>query len=173
MFRVTRASCLVLKTVDLPLSQAVFRLMRVAFMLWLMAGAPLLLGAEKSLEQLRKEIAHRRTSITFVDQSIATVIVEEIKPMSLSLRIVKTSNAQVHPVGRAQIAISLISKLTYVERENLAARIARTAIASALSVGILAKCTWRSESYAVAVRGAASSQTPLVVIPFEVPGCEP
>jgi hypothetical protein len=150
-----------------------FRAMRRAFILWLIAGAPLLLGGEKSLEQLRKEIVHRRTSITFADQSAATVIVEEIKPTSLSLRIVKTSNRQLHSPGQSQITISSISKLTYTGRENLAARIFRTAIASAFSLGILARCTWRSESYAVAVGGAVSSQTPLVVTPFELPGCEP
>jgi hypothetical protein len=150
-----------------------FRSMRRGFILWLIAGTPLLLGGQKSLEQLRKEIVHRRTSITFADQSAATVIVEKITPTSLSLRIVKTSNAQLHPRGQSQTTISSISKLTYTEHENLAVRIFRTAIASALSLGILAKCTWSSESYAVAVGGAVSSQTRLVVTPFELPGCEP
>src|SRR4051794_22934930 len=115
-----------------------------AFIFWLIAGAPLLFGGEKSLEELRKELVHRSTSITFADQSVATVIVEDIKPTSLSVRIVKTSNAQLHAAGHSQITISSISNITYTERENLAARIFRTAIASALSLGILAKCTWRS-----------------------------
>jgi|SRR5579871_4506724 len=146
--------------------------MRLAFLLWLSAAAPLLLGEEKSLEQLSKEIVHRRVSIIFTDQSTATVVVKEIKPTSLSLRIAKTSNAQMHPMGQAQIMISSIWKLTYVGRENLAARIVRTSIASALSLGFLAKCTWRSQSYSVGVGGSASSQIPLVVAPFDVPGCE-
>lgn len=143
-------------------------------MLCFIAGAPLLLlGEQKSLESLREKILHRRVSITFTDQANAAATIEEIKPASLSLRVAKTSDAQTHPRGRAEVAISSLSKLIYVERENLTGRLARTAIASALSLGILAKCTWRSQSYAVAVEGATSSRVPLVVTAFEVPGCEP
>ncbi len=149
------------------------RLLSLAFLLWLIAGVPLCAGETKSLEELRDEIVHRHISITFLDESTADAIVEEINPTSLSLRIAKTSNARVHPRGKAQITISAISKLTYMERENLAGRILRTAVASALTLGILSPCTWRSQPYAVAVEGAASSQTPLTVTPFDLPGCEP
>ena len=163
-----------LSSVSLPQrSEAIFRSMGLACILWLSAGVPLVLGEEKSLETLHREILRRRVSIAFADQSTATAIVEEIRPTSLFLRITKSSNTQLHPIGQGQITLSSISRFTYWERENPVARILRTAIASALSVGILARCTWRSQPYVVAVDGVASSQTPLVVTPLEVPGCEP